>query len=120
MSQSYVEQRDGGYWVGGKRVSLDSVVYRFLEGLSPESIATDCFPTLTMEEAYGTITYYLAHRAEVDAYLQEADAQYEAFRERVRADYPEAYRRFDAILQNAQALLPRGPGSRPIMTSTGE
>jgi len=104
MSESYVEQRDGGYWVRGSRVSLDSVVYRFLEGLSPESIATDCFPVLTLEEVYGAITYYLAHRAEVDSYLQEADTQYEAFRERVRADYPEAHRRFDAILQNAQAL----------------
>lgn len=104
MSESYVEQRDGGYWVRGSRVSLDSIVYRFLEGLSPESIATDCFPVLTLEEVYGAITYYLAHRAEVDAYLQEADAQYDAFRERVRADYPEAHRRFDAILQNAQAL----------------
>ena len=104
MSESYVEQCGGGYWVRGKRVSLDSIVCRFLEGLSPESIATDCFPVLNLEEVYGAITYYLAHRAEVDAYLQEADAQYDAFRERVRADYPEAHRRFDAILQNAQAL----------------
>lgn len=104
MSESYVEQYNGGYWVRGKRVSLDSVVYRFLEGLSPESIATDCFPALNLEEVYGAITYYLAHRAEIDAYLQEADAQYDAFRERVRAEYPEAHRRFDVILQNAQAL----------------
>lgn len=51
MGGSYVEQRDGGYWVRRKRVSLDSLVYRFLEGLSPESIATDCFPVLTLEEA---------------------------------------------------------------------
>jgi uncharacterized protein (DUF433 family) len=50
MSEAYVEERDGGYWVRRKRVSLDSVVYRFLEGLSPESIAADCFPALTLEE----------------------------------------------------------------------
>jgi uncharacterized protein (DUF433 family) len=106
MSDSYVEQRDGGYWVRGARVSLDSIVYRFLEGLSPESIAADCFPVLTLEEVYGAITYYLAHRAEVDAYLREADTEYEAFRERMRAEYPEAHRRFDAILQNEQSLRP--------------
>jgi uncharacterized protein (DUF433 family) len=104
MNGAYVEQRDGGYWVRGRRVSLDSIVYRFLEGLSPESIATDCFPVLTLEEVYGAITYYLAHRAEVDSYLQEIDTQYTAFRERMRADYPEVYRRFDAIIQNAQVL----------------
>lgn len=106
MSEPYIEQRDGGYWVTGARVSLDSIVYRFLEGLSPESIATDCFPVLTLEEVYGAITYYLAHRAEVDAYLREADQDYAAFRHRVRAEYPEAHRRLDAILQNAQALRP--------------
>jgi uncharacterized protein (DUF433 family) len=87
MDQIYVEQRDGGYWVQGTRVSLDSVVYRFLEGLSPESIA-DCFPALTLEQVYGAITYYLAHRAEIDAYLQAADGEYEAFRQRVRVEYP--------------------------------
>ena len=39
----YIEQRDNGYWIVGTRVSLDSVVYRFLEGLSPETIQADCF-----------------------------------------------------------------------------
>lgn len=104
MSETYVEKRDNGYWVRGRRVSLDSIVYRFLEGLSPESIATDCFPVLSLEEVYGAITYYLAHREEVDAYLQEADNEYTAFRERLRTEYSDGHRRFDAILQNVQAL----------------
>jgi hypothetical protein len=44
-------------------------------------------------------------RAKVDsAYLREADKDYAAFRKRVRAGYPEAHRRLDAILRNAQAL----------------
>ena len=104
MSETYIEKRDNGYWVSGKRVSLDSIVYRFLEGLSPESIATECFPVLSLEEVYGAIAYYLAHRADIDAYLQEVDKDFDTFRERVRAEYPDAHRRFDAILQNAQAL----------------
>jgi uncharacterized protein (DUF433 family) len=54
MAQNYVDQHDGGYWVAGTRVSLDSVVYAFLEGLSPEGIA-DNFETLTLEEVYGAI-----------------------------------------------------------------
>jgi uncharacterized protein (DUF433 family) len=104
MSETYVEHRDNGYWIRGTRVSLDSVVYRFLEGLSPESIATDCFPVLTLEQVYGAITYYLAHRADIDTYLQEADKDFDTFRARVRAAYPDAHRRFDALLQHAQAL----------------
>ena len=96
---NYIERQDGGYRVRGTRVSLDSVVYRFLEGLSPESIRDDCFPALTLEQVYGAITFYLANRAEVDAYLSEADQEFEAFRRRVRDEYPEAHRRLDAILQ---------------------
>jgi len=38
MIEPYIGQRDNGYWINGTRVSLDSVVYRWLEGLSPESI----------------------------------------------------------------------------------
>ncbi len=38
MGREYVEQRDGGYFIKGARVSLDSVVYAFLRGESPEGI----------------------------------------------------------------------------------
>jgi hypothetical protein len=35
MAKEYVEYRNGGYWIANTRVSLDSVVYAFLDGLSP-------------------------------------------------------------------------------------
>jgi hypothetical protein len=35
MHDEYVEERDGGYYVAGTRISLDSVVYSFNEGSSP-------------------------------------------------------------------------------------
>ena len=101
MEQIYIEQRDGGYWIQRTRVSLDSIVYRFLEGLSPEGI-TDCFPGVTLEQVYGAITYYLAHRTEIDQYLRTADAEYEAFRQRVRTQYPRLSRKLDELLQPAQ------------------
>ncbi|MSP13217.1 MAG: DUF433 domain-containing protein [Chloroflexi bacterium] len=81
MEKQYVEFHDEGYWVAGTRVSLDSVVYSFLDGFSPETIMTDCFPTLTLEQIYGAITYYLGHRVEIDAYLKQGEAEFEAFRE---------------------------------------
>ena len=34
----YVERREGGYYVAGTRISLDSVVLPFKDGASPESI----------------------------------------------------------------------------------
>lgn len=62
-------------------MSLDSVVLAFLDGLSPETIAAECFPTLTLEQVYGAITYYLAHRSEIDTYLRQSDSDLEAFRQ---------------------------------------
>ncbi|MCI0622740.1 MAG: DUF433 domain-containing protein [Acidobacteria bacterium] len=52
MSKEYAEQRDSGYWIKGSRVSLDSIVYAFLRGASPESIAHS-FPLISLEEVYG-------------------------------------------------------------------
>ena len=80
MEKPYVEKRDKGYWVAGTRVSLDSVIFAFLDGLSPETIVTECFPVLTLEQVYGVITYYLSHRAELDDYLKQADAEFDALR----------------------------------------
>ena len=72
MKTQYVEKRNEGYWISGTRVSLDSVVLAFLDGLSPETIVAECFPVLTLEQIYGAITYYLSHQDEVDSYLKQS------------------------------------------------
>jgi hypothetical protein len=79
----YVEQRDRGYWITGTRVSLDSIVYAFMNGQTAESIAQS-FPVLHLEQVYGAITYYLAHRQEVDSHLQKARAEFETLRQSSR------------------------------------
>ncbi|WP_293104583.1 DUF433 domain-containing protein, partial [Moorena sp. SIO3I6] len=66
--KTYVEYRDKGYWIAGTRISLDSVVYTFRNGLSPESIVQS-FPLLTLEQVYGAIAFYLANREQIDTYL---------------------------------------------------
>jgi uncharacterized protein (DUF433 family) len=73
MAREYVENREGGYYLIGSRVSLESVIYLFLDGASPETIV-DEFPTLSLEQVYGAITFYLADRAEIDAYLGASEA----------------------------------------------
>jgi uncharacterized protein (DUF433 family) len=89
MEKRYVETRDAGYWVAGTRVSLDSIVLAFLDGLSPETIAAECFPVLTLEQVYGAITYYLAHHAEIDRYLQQVDDEFDALRHATRSADPQ-------------------------------
>ena len=68
MSKQYIEQREGGFYVAGTRVSLDSLIHAFRRGESPETICQN-FEVLQLEEVYGAITYYLADQAIIDAYL---------------------------------------------------
>lgn len=81
MEKQYVEKRDEGFWIAGTRISLDSVALAFLDGLSPETIAAECFPVLTIEQVYGSITYYLSHRDEINAYLKRAETEFEVLRQ---------------------------------------
>lgn len=102
MSRQYVEQVEGAYRVAGSRVSLDSVVYSFLAGQSPESIA-ESFPTLTLEQVYGAITFYLANRPEVDAYLREGDEEFEAVRRAALASNPLLYKKLEEARKQTTA-----------------
>ena len=76
MHNEYIEQRHGGYYLAGTRISLDSVVYSFNEGQSPEAIQED-FPTLKRGQIYGAIAFYLDHQAEIDKYLANAQQEFE-------------------------------------------
>ena len=79
---SYVRVDEHGVMrVGIGRVMLDSVVAAFEQGHSPETIRQQ-YPALSLEEVFGAITYYLAHRDEVEAYLRRQDAVWEQWRTR--------------------------------------
>ena len=83
LTKQYVEQRDQGYWIAGTRVSLDSVVYSFLNGDSPEGISQN-FPVLDLEQVYGGITFYLANRKLIDPYLQDGEAEFAQLQQSLR------------------------------------
>jgi uncharacterized protein (DUF433 family) len=76
MQSEYIEPRHGGYYVAGTRISLDSVVYSFNEGQSPEAIQED-FPSLKRAQVYGAIAFYLDHQAEIDKYLEGTEREFE-------------------------------------------
>jgi hypothetical protein len=98
MAKEYVEHQDSGYWIAGTRVSLDSVVYAFLEGLSPESIM-ESFDTLRLEEVYGALTFYLGHRDDIDAYLRQSDAEFDTLYSRTRDAHPLLYQKLEKARQ---------------------
>jgi uncharacterized protein (DUF433 family) len=105
MEKSYVEQRHGGYWITGTRIALDSIVYAFKRGAAPESIQR-AFPLLTLEEIYGAITFYLAHKQEIETYLAQAEAeltiQAGALNAAARTTNPALFQRLERMRQSRQ------------------
>jgi uncharacterized protein (DUF433 family) len=70
MQKDYVARVEGAYRIADTRVSLDSLVYLFREGMSAESMV-DSYPALTLEQVHGALAFYLANQNEIDAYLIE-------------------------------------------------
>jgi uncharacterized protein (DUF433 family) len=104
MNKEYVVQQESAYRIRGTRVSLDSVVYAFRRGSSPESIQRS-FPSLTLEQIYGAITFYLSHQEEIDNYLLDGEAEHEKLRAASRGAHPEFYEKLDRARK--EALTPR-------------
>lgn len=63
--------------IKGTRIGIETVLEDFIEDASPEEIVVR-YPNLTLEQIYAVITYYLANRTEVDAYLTEGRGMIEA------------------------------------------
>lgn len=104
MAKEYVEERGGGYYVAGTRISLDSIVQCFNEGLSPESILEE-FETLTLAQVYGAIAFYLENQAAIDVYRLRQEQRFRAMRQ-AAAPLPEELRqRIDASRQHLHKRL---------------
>ncbi len=84
-TKPYIESRNDGYWVVGTRIALDSIVYEFQKGRSPESIV-QAFPVLNLEQVYGAIVFYLANRVAIDAYLLDEESDFDAMPQPLQAD----------------------------------
>jgi uncharacterized protein (DUF433 family) len=85
MPKEYVKIVEGAYRVGDTRVSLDSLVYLFREGMSAESMV-ESYSALTLEQVHGALAFYLGNQKEIDAYLADgqraAELQHEQSRQR--------------------------------------
>jgi uncharacterized protein (DUF433 family) len=96
MSKEYVTLHDGVYRIGGTRVSLDSVVYAYRRGASPESIQRS-FPSLSLEQVHGALAFYLSHRAEIDKYLVEGEEEFEKVRQASHEKHPDWYEKLRRV-----------------------
>ncbi len=57
--------------IKGTRIGIESVLYEYIHrSQTPEAIA-DRYHTVTLEQVYATILYYLQNREKVGAYLED-------------------------------------------------
>lgn len=78
---------DGRMRVTGTRVLLDLIVEAYQRGETPEHII-QMYTTLTLDQVYLAIGYYLRHREGVDAYIHQMDDEAKALRHEWEAKHP--------------------------------
>ena len=77
----------GGLRVIGTRVLLERIVHAFEDGATPQGIVQS-YDTLDLADVYAVLTWYLRHKADVEAYLLKRAEEAEAIRRTIEADQP--------------------------------
>jgi uncharacterized protein (DUF433 family) len=76
----YACQNEHGTWrVAGSRVSMDSIIYAHRQGESPAQIVGN-FPSLSLEQVFGAIAFYLHHKQMMDEYLEKQAERLQQFK----------------------------------------
>jgi uncharacterized protein (DUF433 family) len=91
----HIEERDGGLYVAGTGVSLDSIVIRFQQGAPPQKIVQS-FPTLKLWQVYGAIAYYLENETTISDYVAEGERELERTALPLSQKNPELFARMEA------------------------
>jgi uncharacterized protein (DUF433 family) len=70
--------------IGSTRVTLETLIGAFQQGATPEEIH-DSFSTVSVEDAYTVIAFYLHNRDVVDAYIRRQEEAAAAVRREIEA-----------------------------------
>ena len=102
MLDPYIEQRNGGYYIAGTRMSLDSVVYMFRDGHSPLEIQRD-YDALSLPQIYRAIAFYLENRETVDRNLEDKIESVKANTVPLKEANPQMWARLEQARQGMRA-----------------
>ena len=88
-------------------MTLDVIVARHLQGLTPEQIH-ESFPSVPLTDIYAVVSYYLAHREEIDAYIQRRDEEAAQIRAAYEAAYPPKVTKAELLARYEQIKREKG------------
>jgi uncharacterized protein (DUF433 family) len=96
--------------VKGTRVGIETILWDYLDlGLFPEQIAAR-YRTLSLEQVYATLTYYLHNREQVEAYLKAVEQEIARQREEQDLRPSQAVQRLrELAAQRAQQQISSAP-----------
>jgi len=57
--------------IKGHRIGIETVLYEYIHRAQTPEAIRERYPSLTLEEVYATVLYYLHHRERVHAYLTD-------------------------------------------------
>ena len=98
-----IEGRDGGYYITQSSVSFAAVILRFKEGLSPEAIRRECFPSLPLVKIYSAISFYLNHREQVENYLKQLRQEEDELQQQLLTRHPEFIKTAEGLRERISA-----------------
>jgi uncharacterized protein (DUF433 family) len=78
--------KHGKIRIGDTRILLELVIHAFQQGESAEGIL-EMYSVLKLADVYAVLAYYLANRADVDAYVRQADANSQRIQQAIEAQY---------------------------------
>lgn len=85
VSPSYIEERNGELYAGTTRVTMRSIILGWTQrSYAPEQIVQS-YPSVSLEEVYGVIAYYLGHRTELDERFAREHEAFEQARQEQNA-----------------------------------
>lgn len=88
----------------GTRVGIETILYDFIhKSRTPEQIVAS-YPSLTLEQVYATITYYLHKKQEVELYLTEWIEESRRLREEQNRNPPPEILRLRRLLAEQKAV----------------
>jgi uncharacterized protein (DUF433 family) len=79
-----VVTEQGTIRIKSSRVSLDSIIHHFKLGATAEQIVQS-FPSLSLGDVYSSIAYYLTHRREIEAYMEQQETAADALQEQLES-----------------------------------
>jgi len=88
--------------IKGSRIGIETVLNDYFNAMSPEQIALR-YPTLSLEQVYATITYYLHNQQDVENYLERWRSYTETAWQQQQQQASPAIQRLQAIKRQRQA-----------------